>query len=94
MKLYMDSLQRDYPSNLFEFGSEEGKMQHDNGNPSTLNTTVTLSNSAFPDLEDLPDPCADEDEEPPGFGEELFSTSSLDKTFDLGNQTQFTLNVS
>ena len=67
-------------------------MQHDNGNPSTLNTTITLSNSAFPDLEDLPDPCAYEDEEPPGFGEELFSTSSLDKTFDLGNQ--FTFNVS
>ena len=69
-------------------------MQHDNGNPSTLNTTVTLSNSAFPDLEDLPGPCADEDEEPPVLGEEFFSTSSLDKTFDLGNQTQFTLNVS
>ena len=67
-------------------------MQHDNGNPSTLNTTVTLSNSAFPDVDDLPDPCAYEDEEPPGFGEELFSTSSLDKTFDLGNQ--FTFNVS
>ena len=80
MKLYKDSLQRDY----LQICSEKGKMQHDNGNPSTLNTTVTLSNSAFPDLEDLPDPCPDE--EPPDFGEELFSTSSLDKTFDLGNQ--------
>ena len=80
MKLYKDSLQRDY----LQICSEKGKMQHDNGNPSTLNTTVTLSNSAFPDLEDLPDPCPDE--EPPIFGEELFSTSSLDKTFDLGYQ--------
>ena len=66
-------------------------MQHDNDNPSKLNTTVTLSNGVFPDVEDLPDPDVNEDEEPPG-GDES-STSVLDKTFDLGNQTRFVLNV-
>ena len=59
-------------------------MQHDNDNPpSKLNTTVTLSNSVFPDVESLPDPC--EEEEPPG---DEFLTSALDKTFDLGNWQQ------
>lgn len=67
-------------------------MQHDNDNPSKLNTTVTLSNSVFPDVEDLPDPDVNEDEEHPGCDES--SSSVLDKTFDLGNQTRLVLDVS
>ena len=56
-------------------------MQHDNGNPpGKLNTTVTLSNSVFPDVEGLPDPW--EEEKSPS---DEFLSSALDRTFDLGN---------
>ena len=59
-------------------------MQHDNGNPpGKLNTTVTLSNSVFPDVEGLPDPW---EEEKPLSDE--FLSSALDRTFDLGNWQQ------
>ena len=61
-------------------------MEHDKYNPSTLNTTVTLSNCNFPEVENLSDFCDDGDDELLEDDDEEFLTapSSLDRTFDLG----------